>query len=190
MTTIGLQAALRTPCAARSASAAAAPRRHRRAGSTPSAILQDALDLAAEVGVAGRVDEVDLDVAEREGDVLGQDGDAALALQVVGVEDALLRRSSLVAEQAGLPQHLIDQRRLAVVDVGDDGHIADVVSLHSLSGGLPAAFFIKWVRKSDYTATGTNEPLPGPLVSPGLCPKMTPPTAENHPPRGATWTCI
>ena len=53
----------------------------------PSAILQDALDLAAEVGVAGRVDDVDLGVAEREGDVLGQDGDAALALEVVGVED-------------------------------------------------------------------------------------------------------
>ena len=59
--------------------------------------LEDALDLAAEVGVAGRVDDVDLDVAELEGDVLGQDGDAALAFQVVGVEDqAVLAADELV----------------------------------------------------------------------------------------------
>ena len=97
--------------------------------------LQDALDLAAEVGVAGRVDEVDLDVADADGDVLGQDGDAALALQVVGVQDeAVLAADELVqllgAEQAGLPEHLIDQGGLAVVDVGDDGDVADVVPLH------------------------------------------------------------
>ena len=57
--------------------------------------LQDALDFAAEVGVAGRVDDVDLGVAELQGDVLGQDGDAALAFEVVGVEDAARRAASL-----------------------------------------------------------------------------------------------
>ena len=40
--------------------------------------VQHALDLAAEVGVAGRVDDVDLGAADLQGDVLGQDGDAAL----------------------------------------------------------------------------------------------------------------
>jgi hypothetical protein len=30
-----------------------------------------------------------------------------------------------------LPQHLIDEGRLAVVDVGDDGHIADIAALHA-----------------------------------------------------------
>ena len=74
------------------------------------------------------------------GDVLGQDGDAALALEVVGVEDAgvLPPQLSLVAELAGLAQHLIDQRGLAVVDVGDDGDIADVVPLHAFSQTLSA----------------------------------------------------
>ena len=57
---------------------------------------QDALDLAAEVGVAGGVDDVDAGVAglpmpEHAG-ALGQDGDAALALLVVGVHG---RMSSL-----------------------------------------------------------------------------------------------
>ena len=43
---------------------------------------QHALDLAAEVGVAGRVDDVDLVVLVVDGGVLRQDGDAALALEV------------------------------------------------------------------------------------------------------------
>ena len=62
------------------------------------------------------------------GDVLGQDGDAALALQVVGVEDALALCSFALAELAALAQHLVDQRGLAVVDVGDDGDVANVVT--------------------------------------------------------------
>src|SRR5262249_39832673 len=69
------------------------------------------------------------------GDVLGQDGDAALALQVVGVQDQpVLAAGQLVqfftAEQARLAEHLVDQRRLAVVDVGNDGHVPDVVAVH------------------------------------------------------------
>ena len=50
---------------------------------------QHALHLAAEVGVAGRVDDVDLHAAVGDGDVLGEDRDAPLALEVVGVEDLL-----------------------------------------------------------------------------------------------------
>ena len=56
--------------------------------------------------------------------VLGQDGDAALAFQLVRVHDAL--GDGLVgAEGAGLAQHGIDQGGLAMVDVGDDGDVAD-----------------------------------------------------------------
>jgi uncharacterized protein YqkB len=57
--------------------------------------------------------------------VLGQDGDAALALEVVRVHDPvdhLLVR----AEGAALAQHGVDERRLAVVDVGDDGDIPEI----------------------------------------------------------------
>ena len=56
---------------------------------------------------------------------LGQDGDAALALQVVAVERAL-GHLLVVAEGAGLAQELIDQRGLAVVDMGDDRDVADL----------------------------------------------------------------
>ena len=50
--------------------------------------LQHPLDLAAEIGVAGRVDDVELHVAVAHGRVLCENGDAALALERIGVEDA------------------------------------------------------------------------------------------------------
>ena len=53
----------------------------------PIGHVQDTLDLATEIGVAGGVDDVDLDALIVDGGVLGQDGDAALALQVIGVHD-------------------------------------------------------------------------------------------------------
>ena len=88
---------------------------------------QDALDLAAEVGVARRVDDVDAGVLPDDGRRLGEDGDAPLALQVVAVHRAL--GDLLVgAEGAGLLQQVVHERGLAVVDVGDDG---DVTNLHS-----------------------------------------------------------
>ena len=66
-------------------------------------------------------------VADR--DVLGEDGDAALALLVVGVEHAL-GDLLVLAEHVGGLQQPVDQRGLAVVDVGDDGDVADVVGAH------------------------------------------------------------
>ncbi len=87
--------------------------------------LERALHLAAEIGVAGRVDDVDLDAVVADAGGLGQDGDAALALQVVGVHDAVA--DVLVgAENAALVEHGVDQRGLAVVDVRDDGDVAKV----------------------------------------------------------------
>ena len=51
--------------------------------------VEDALDLAAEIGVARRVDDVDAGVLPEDRGGLGEDGDAALALQVVGIHRAL-----------------------------------------------------------------------------------------------------
>ena len=99
---------------------------------------QPALDLAAEVGVPGRVDDVDLRAAVAHRRVLGEDRDALLALEVARVHDAVLH-VLVLAERPGLPQHRVDQRRLAMVDVRDDRHVADVVSLcHFLQCPRPA----------------------------------------------------
>ncbi len=120
---------------------------------------QDALDLAAEVCVAGRVDDVDLhfgrmdelrrqvvpggrvrrlvvdgmaqgigvidDVTDR--GVLGEDGDAALTLQVVRVHDPLVHLL-VGANDARLLEEGVDEGGLAMVDVRDDGDVADVVA--------------------------------------------------------------
>src|SRR6185437_10384914 len=91
--------------------------------------VEDALDLAAEIGVAGSVDDVDAGVFPLHRGRLGQDGDAALALQIVGIHRAL-DHALVVAVGAGLLQQAIDQRGLAVVDVGDDG---DVTKVHGSS---------------------------------------------------------
>ena len=84
------------------------------------------LDLATEVGVAGRVDDVQRDSRpDCDRGVLGEDRDALLTLEVARVHDALV--DGLVgAERARLVQHRVDERGLAVVDVGDDGQVADV----------------------------------------------------------------
>ena len=88
---------------------------------------QAALHLAAEVRVAGRVNDVDLHVAHAHGGVLREDRDAFLTLQLVRVHDAL-GRVGVRAELARLLEQSVDQRRLAVVDVRDDRDVADVVA--------------------------------------------------------------
>ena len=86
--------------------------------------LQRAFHFAAEVAVARSIDNVDLYVVVKDGRVLGQDGDAALALQFVGVHDAF-DMVLVGAESAALLQHGVNQRGFAVVDVRDDGDIAN-----------------------------------------------------------------
>ena len=61
--------------------------------------------------------------AVRNGGVLGQDGDALLALEVARVEHPV-GQLLVGPEGAGLAQHGVDQRRLAVIDVCHDGDIA------------------------------------------------------------------
>ena len=85
--------------------------------------LQDALHLAAEVGMARGVHNVDLGVAVLDGGVLGQDGDAPLPLQVVGVHDPL-HRLLVLPVHAALLEHLVHQGGLAVVHVGDNGYVS------------------------------------------------------------------
>ncbi len=68
------------------------------------------------------------------GRVLGEDGDAALALERIGVHHAFCD-DLIFPEGAGLPKHLVDEGRLPVVDVRDDGDVADFHSLEVSQGG-------------------------------------------------------
>ena len=120
-----------------------------------------ALDLATEVGVTGGVDDVDRHRLAAAGGagvvdrgVLREDRDPLLALQVAGVHDPVGHALGLVlGEGAALAEHGVDQRGLAVVDVRDDGDVAQVaaggVSRHAEQGSLS-----RWGFGSGYRRPG------------------------------------
>src|SRR5699024_1251511 len=96
---------------------------------------QPALDLATEVSVTRRVNNIDDQVSAVftlalavNGSVLGQHGDGPLSL-LVARDHGAIRVVAVLAECAGLFQHAVDEGGLAVVNVGDDGYITE------LSGG-------------------------------------------------------
>src|SRR5438445_482745 len=88
---------------------------------------QASLHLAAEVGVTGGIDDVDLHAPVVDRRVLRQDGDPLLPLEIAGVHRPLLHL--LVGpEGAGLAEEEVHQRRLSVVDVCDDGDVANLLA--------------------------------------------------------------
>ncbi len=85
----------------------------------------DALDLSPEVGVAGRVDDVDPMALPLDGTGLREDRDSTLLLDVVAVHDELAH-GLVVAEDPALLEKAVNERGLAVVDMGDDRHVTDL----------------------------------------------------------------
>jgi hypothetical protein len=90
---------------------------------------QHALHLPAKIGVPWRIDEIDLHALVVQRNVLCQDGDPALPLQVVRIQNALTDKLAR-PELATLAQQAIHERGLAVVQVGDNGDIANVGAAH------------------------------------------------------------
>ena len=79
--------------------------------------------------MTGGVHNVDLGTVIMYGGILGQDGNAAFTLNVVGVHDAI-HHLLILAVHAALLQHLIHQRGLAVVNVGDNSNISNIITNH------------------------------------------------------------
>ena len=79
--------------------------------------------------MARSVHDVDLHAVINGGAVLGQNGDAALPLDVAGVHHAL-GHLLIFPERAALLEHLVHEGGLAVVDVGDDGNVAQICTFH------------------------------------------------------------
>ena len=88
---------------------------------------EHALNLAAEIRVSGSVDDVDCSVFVFDRRVFRKDRYATLALDVVAVHNAL-RDDLIRAENAALPEHSVDKRSLAVVNVRDYRNISDFIS--------------------------------------------------------------
>ncbi len=92
--------------------------------------LQAVADLVREVDVAGRIDEIEairLAVARLvlEADGPGLDGDPLLALEVHRIEDLTHHLAPL--DRVGQLEQPVGERRLAVIDVGDDREVAQAV---------------------------------------------------------------
>ena len=90
-------------------------------------------DLVGKIHVARRIDQVQhvlLAVVGRirQADRVRLDGDATLALEVHAVEHLRLHLARL--ERASHLEKTVSQRRLAVVDVRDDGEVPDVPWIH------------------------------------------------------------
>src|SRR6185437_7340438 len=97
-------------------------------------------NLVAEIDVARRVDEVqfiDLAVARRvrQRHRARLDGDAALTLDRIVVQH--LRFHFALAEATANLDDAVGQRGLAVIDVGDDGEVADLLHGARVSGRIP-----------------------------------------------------
>ena len=73
--------------------------------------------------MAGGVDDIDEEIVVVNGRVLGEDGDAALALELVAVEGPL-DDPFVRPEDPALMQHGVDKRGLAVIHVSNDGDVA------------------------------------------------------------------
>jgi hypothetical protein len=89
-------------------------------------------NLVGEVDVPRRIDEIQLiqhagNGLKAQGHALGLDGDAALSLQVHAIEHLRLHFPRIQA--AALLNEPVGQRGFAVVDVSNDGKIADILHL-------------------------------------------------------------
>ena len=111
---------------------------------------QRARHFVGEIDVAGRVHQIELiEVSVLglvvEADRLGFDCDAALALDVHRVEDLVLHLA--VGDVAAQLDQPVRQGRFAVVDVGDDGEIADQGGLGHALACITAAAEIEGKRE-------------------------------------------
>ena len=88
--------------------------------------FEGAFDFAAEVGVTGRIDDVDFVVVVTDAGGFGEDGDAAFAFEFVGVHDAVFD-VLIGAEDAGLAEHGVNEGGFAMIDVRNDGDVAEVL---------------------------------------------------------------
>ena len=85
--------------------------------------FQNALYLAAEIGMARGVNDIDFGSLIVHGGVFGKDGDASFPLQSVAVHHALFG-CLIFPVNAALLQHFVNQRCFAVVDMGDDRNVS------------------------------------------------------------------
>lgn len=84
--------------------------------------------------MTGRIHDVDGDAVPAHCGIFRHDRDSFFTLERIRIEQTVGENLS-IAEQACLPQYLVHERRFAVVNVCDDGNVANVgASLHGSIG--------------------------------------------------------
>ncbi len=85
--------------------------------------------------MSGCVDNIDARVVPHHGSRLGKDCNAALLFQIAGIHQPFFDML-IVAEQAGLLHDRVDERRLAMVNMGDDCDIPQHLRLFIGRNGM------------------------------------------------------
>src|SRR5437870_8664465 len=112
--------------------------------------FHDSFDFAAEIGVTGRIDDVDPIAVPFESCVLCADRDPFFTLEIHRIHHALFNLL-IGAKRARLAQQLIDQRCLAVIDVRYNGNITNLI--HSIEGTLSRAGGRRILRRKPVEST-------------------------------------
>ena len=167
----------------------------------PLAGGQRAAHLVAEVHVAGGVDQVEDVAVVVDPDVLGLDGDAPLPLDVHRIEVLLAHEPGI--DRPGDLEDAVREGRLAVVDVADDGEVADAPDRDGSTGSgggrhgpsiVPAQARLPGrLARTTWTAWRREVPPAGRQAPPAtVVPRAgglaaSPPTPFEQAPRIVTW---
>ena len=89
--------------------------------------------------MARGIDNIDFDVIVHDSCIFGEDRNAALTLQITGVHDAF-GYGFVAAENAALSQKLVHKGGLAVVNVCNNGYVAQIFSFSHLYQSLSLSF--------------------------------------------------
>ena len=92
----------------------------------PICHIQNALNLSAKIRVARRINNINTRVLPGDGCWLGENGNAAFFFQVAGVHDAFIDRL-VISEQAGLFHNRVNECGFAMVNMGNNGNIAQIL---------------------------------------------------------------
>src|SRR5207237_265210 len=91
--------------------------------------VQNALNLTTEVGMSRSINNIDLNATIDDSSIFSENSNTPLTFLIVGIHDQFAHLL-ILAEDVALFEESIDQRGFAVIDVGNNSNIADIVALY------------------------------------------------------------
>ena len=87
--------------------------------------FENTFDFSAEIGMARRIDDIDLYTIICYSGIFRKNRDASLSFEVVGIHDSFYHRL-IFAVNAALLEHFVYECRLTMIDVRDDGDVSEI----------------------------------------------------------------